>query len=85
MNETAWKFDEDQVQSTFKLLKVTQGLEESEIIPIRPEMGIHAIAFAFKNVLSDLGKIVEEIAMDSTCTSESARNKDIDNHINREN
>jgi hypothetical protein len=68
VNKTAWKFDEDQVKSTFKLLELMQGLEDCEIIPIRKEKGINAIAFGFKSVLDDVGKGVEEIAMDSTCT-----------------
>lgn len=85
MNETAWKFNEDQVESTLKLLKIMQGLEESEVIPILQEKGIHAISFAFKDVLSELGETIEEIAMDSTCTSERAHNECTDNHTNREN
>jgi hypothetical protein len=40
-----------------------------EIIPITPEPGIHAIAFALKEILDEWAPKTEEIAMDSTFKS----------------
>jgi hypothetical protein len=68
VNETAWKFDDDQVKSTSELLAQTQGLDDCEIIPIQHKKGINAIAFGFNGMLDDIGDNVKEIAMDSTCT-----------------
>jgi hypothetical protein len=42
---------------------------EVEMIPICLEAGIHAIAFAFKEILDNWAGRTEELAMNSTCTS----------------
>jgi hypothetical protein len=49
--------------------KVLEGYQGTkiEIIPIRGEPGIVAMAFAFKEVFDDFGLEVTEIAMDSIC------------------
>jgi hypothetical protein len=67
-NEGNWRLDDDQVKSALKNLEALEG-EAIETIPIQPEDGITAIAFAFKSILDDYGTNMEEVAMDSTCKS----------------
>lgn len=66
LNEKTWRLDTEQVRSARKVLESFQG-SSVEIIPIRPEPGIVAMGFAFKQVFDEFGLDVEEIAMDSTC------------------
>lgn len=70
VNEEYWRLDDDQVKSTLKQLEKAEG-SKTEIIQIEPEAGIHAIAFTFKGILEDFGENIEEMAMESTCTSPS--------------
>lgn len=72
LNQATWRLDDDQVKSAIKVLKRVEGIDV-EIIPVHAEDGISTLAFAFKGILDDYGMEVEEIAMDSTCTSSSAR------------
>ncbi|KAJ7488558.1 hypothetical protein B0H11DRAFT_2230093 [Mycena galericulata] len=61
LNEGAWRLDDDQVKSA-------QKTSDVEIIPIRTEAGIHAIAFSLKDALDGWANKTEELAMDSTFT-----------------
>jgi hypothetical protein len=49
-----------------KVLEKAEG-KSVEVIPIEPEDGIYAIAFTFKEIIDEISKAVEEVAMDSTC------------------
>lgn len=66
MHEGSWRFDDDQLESTKKLLAKLEGFK-IENIPVHEEEGISAIAFAFKDIVDDFGEEMQEIAMDSTC------------------
>ncbi|KAJ7656928.1 hypothetical protein DFH06DRAFT_1328467 [Mycena polygramma] len=74
LNEGEWRLDDDQVKSAQMILKKLEGVEV-EIIPIRSEAGIHAIAFTFKEVLDDWASMTEELAMDSTWKTNAAQYK----------
>jgi len=68
LNEDTWRLNNEQVKSAQKILENLEG-DRIEIIPVRTEDGISAIAFGFKEIVSDYGKEITEIAMDSTCLS----------------
>jgi hypothetical protein len=68
LNEDTWRLNNEQVKSAQKILENLEG-DRIEIIPVRAEDGISAIAFGFKEIVSDYGKEITEIAMDSTCLS----------------
>ncbi|KAJ7716012.1 hypothetical protein DFH07DRAFT_974028 [Mycena maculata] len=60
LNKGEWRLDNDQVKSAQKILQKMEGTKV-EIIPIPSEPGIHAIAFAFKEVLDGWAKETEEL------------------------
>jgi hypothetical protein len=66
LNTDRWRLKDDQVESAIAILKRVDGINIT-VIPIPPEDGINAIAFAFKDILKDYGEEVIEVAMDSTC------------------
>ena len=66
LNQGAWRLDDDQVKSAQMVLEKMQGTD-IEIIPIRTESGLHAIAFGLKEILDGWAEKTEELAMDSTC------------------
>lgn len=66
LNMDRWRLKDDQVESAQAILKRVDGINIT-VIPIPPEDGINAIAFAFKDILEDYGEEVIEVAMDSTC------------------
>lgn len=66
LNEDCWRLDKNQVKSAVKVLEAFDGMVV-DIIPILEEAGISTVAFAFREILSDYGNEVLEIAMDSTC------------------
>lgn len=66
LNESVWRLDEDQVKSATAVLKRHEDAEV-ELIPVTPEEGIAALAFAFTEVLDGYGEEIHEVAMDSTC------------------
>ncbi|KAJ6586098.1 hypothetical protein B0H19DRAFT_1060264 [Mycena capillaripes] len=47
------------------ILEKLEGVKV-KIMPIRSEAGIHAVAFAFNDILDDWAKMTEEFAMDLT-------------------
>ncbi|KAG6835113.1 hypothetical protein H0H93_004744 [Arthromyces matolae] len=65
LNQNRWRFDDDQVASTRKVLESFEGIVV-DIIVIPEEPGISVIAFAFKEILTEYGAKIQEIAMDST-------------------
>ncbi|KIK52109.1 hypothetical protein GYMLUDRAFT_111298, partial [Collybiopsis luxurians FD-317 M1] len=65
INQDHWRLDNDQVKSAIKLLKHLEGTKV-EKIDITQRDGISAIAFAFKEILDDMGKTIDKILMDST-------------------
>lgn len=71
VNEAEWRLEDDQVKSAVRLLEKAEN--DAEIISVRAEDGIYAMAFTFKGVLDVLGKDIEEIAMDSTCKFSSVQ------------
>ncbi|KAJ7852598.1 hypothetical protein B0H13DRAFT_2359391 [Mycena leptocephala] len=74
LNEGAWRLDDDQVKSAQMILEKLEGTDV-EIIPIRAEPGIHAIAFALKEVVDGWAEEREELAMDSTWKTNAAQYK----------
>jgi hypothetical protein len=66
LHKATWWLDGDQVRSSLKLLEWVQDLN-IDIILVLVEDGISSLAFGFKNILSDYGEEVTEIAMDSMC------------------
>ncbi len=66
-SEKEWRLDDNQVKSAKKLI---QSMEDytTIVIPITAQPGIHAIVFALKEPLDDIGSETVEVAMDSTCT-----------------
>ncbi|KAJ7840580.1 hypothetical protein B0H13DRAFT_1649644 [Mycena leptocephala] len=74
LNEGAWRLDDDQVKSAQMILEKLEGTDV-EIIPIRAEPGIHAIAFALKEVVDGWAEETEELAMDSTWKTNAAQYK----------
>ncbi|KAJ6565627.1 hypothetical protein DFH09DRAFT_1473861, partial [Mycena vulgaris] len=72
LNEGEWRLDDDQVKSAQMILEKMEGVEV-KIIPVRSEAGIHAIAFAFKEILDDWAEKTEELAMDSTWRTNAAQ------------
>ncbi|KAG6907485.1 hypothetical protein DXG01_008775 [Tephrocybe rancida] len=71
LNEDRWRLDNDQVTSARKVLQSFEGVEV-DIINIPQEQGISCIAFAFREVLSEFGSEITEIAMDSTWKTNAA-------------
>ena len=65
-NELAWKLHPDQLVSTGMILDriVDKGIER---VPLLAEAGVGAFAFVVKDVLSERGAVIHELAMDSTC------------------
>jgi hypothetical protein len=51
--------------------KILENYKDTKVerIPICCEDGITAFAFAFKEVMDNVGPAVTEVAMDSTCAS----------------
>ncbi|KAJ7914536.1 hypothetical protein B0H13DRAFT_2232112 [Mycena leptocephala] len=66
------ELDDDQVKSAQMILKKLEGTDV-EIIPIRAEPGIHAIAFTLKEVVDGWAEDTEELAMDSTWKTNAAQ------------
>ncbi len=66
-SEKEWRLDNDQVKSAEKLIRSVEDYT-TQVIPITPRPGIHAIVFALKELLDAIGAETTEVAMDSTCT-----------------
>lgn len=66
LNQKKWRLDDNQKKSALKLLESMEG-HEVEIIEIREQTGIHAVGFAFKEIIEEISEAIEELAMDSTC------------------
>lgn len=66
-NESTWKRDPDQVASARKIIEEAAG-KEVEMISLREEEGMSAIAFALKDPVELYGAQTAELAFDGTCT-----------------
>jgi hypothetical protein len=66
LNKDTWHLSNEQVQSAIKVLEACDNTQV-EIIPVPNEPNIISLAFAFKEVFTEFGADVQEIAMDSTC------------------
>ncbi|KAG8900052.1 hypothetical protein FRC00_000052 [Tulasnella sp. 408] len=70
-NEGVWKLDEDQVKSAKLLIEQVAG-KDVEIVALRAEPGMSAIAFSLKEPLEEWGEETAEIAFDGTFNTNSA-------------
>ncbi|KAF9023081.1 hypothetical protein BDZ89DRAFT_1193313, partial [Hymenopellis radicata] len=70
-SEKEWRLDNDQVKSAEKLIRSVEDYT-TQVIPITPRPGIHAIAFALKEPLDAIGAETTEVAMDSTWKTNQA-------------
>lgn len=66
-----WKRDEDEVASAKVLLKEWTGKvgHRAEIIELKPEPGLIALAFVLPDLLEKWNDRIREVSMDSTCKS----------------
>ncbi|CAK5284039.1 unnamed protein product [Mycena citricolor] len=72
VNADEWKLDDNQIKSALKLLECFDKEAVVKIIPIRNQVGVHAIAFSLKEILDRWGDRTEELAMDSTWRTNKA-------------